>query len=361
MREIDETAVENIALGASLLGTGGGGDPYIGKLMALNAVRKYGPVKLISPDEVPDDALVVPTAMMGAPVVIVEKISNGSEYIRSFKGLEKLLGEKIYGTLPIEAGGVNSMIPIAVASQLGIPLIDVDGMGRAFPELQMVTFHLHGIPASPMVLTDEKGNNVILEAVTNNDAESIARTVTVQMGGGAMVSIYAMSGKQMKTSGIHDILTYSENIGTILSNARKLNQNPVADILKATNGFELFKGKISDVERRLEGGFNKGLAAIEGTEKFNGQKMEVDFQNENLIARVDGDFRAMTPDLICIVDLDTTIPVTTEALKYGRRVLVLGLPCDRQWRTDRGLETVGPRYFGYDIDYIEIENLAEGR
>lgn len=360
MREIDETAIENIALGASLLGTGGGGDPYIGKLMALSAVRKYGPVKMISPDEVPDDALVVPSAMMGAPVVIVEKIPNGSEYIKSFKGLENLLGKKIYGTLPIEAGGVNSMIPIAVAAQLGIPLIDADGMGRAFPELQMVTFHLEGIPASPMVLTDEKGNNVILEAVTNNEAEGFARVITVQMGGSAMISIYAMTGRQLKDSAIPNILTYSENIGKMLSKARQENKNPVEEVLKVTDGYALFKGKISDVERRLEAGFNKGLAKIEGIEEFNGQKMEIDFQNENLIARVDGKVKAMTPDLICIVDFDTTIPVTTEALKYGRRVLVLGLPCDKRWRTPKGIETVGPRYFGYDIDYTEIEKMAEG-
>jgi len=53
MRKIDEITIENIALGASLLGTGGGGDPYIGKLIALSAVKKYGPVKLNSPRESP--------------------------------------------------------------------------------------------------------------------------------------------------------------------------------------------------------------------------------------------------------------------------------------------------------------------
>jgi uncharacterized protein len=360
MRIIGESEIENIALGASLLGTGGGGDPYIGKLMALSAVRKYGPVKLVSLDDVSDEAIVVPTAMMGAPVVMIEKIPNGSEYIKSFNGLGNLLGKEIYGTMPIEAGGINSMIPIAVAAQLGIPLIDVDGMGRAFPELQMVTFHLNGIPASPMVLTDEKGNNLILEAVTNNEAESFARVVTVQMGGAAMISIYSMTGKQLRESGIPDILTYSENLGKILSNARKESRNPVRDILKVTNGYELFKGKISDVERRLEGGFNRGLAVIEGMAEFNGKKMEVAFQNENLIAKVDSEVIAMTPDLICIVDLDTTIPVTTETLKYGRRVLVLGLPCDKRWRTPKGIETVGPRYFGYDVDYIEIGKIVKG-
>lgn len=46
MRYLDEQAIENIAIGAAFLGTGGGGDPYIGKMMALTAIKKHGPIKL---------------------------------------------------------------------------------------------------------------------------------------------------------------------------------------------------------------------------------------------------------------------------------------------------------------------------
>ena len=101
-------------------------------------------------EDVPDDALVVPAAMMGAPTVLVEKIPNGNEFVKAFEELGSFLGKKVYATFPIEAGGVNSMIPIAVAANLGLPIVDCDGMGRAFPELQMVTFHLYGQTASPM-------------------------------------------------------------------------------------------------------------------------------------------------------------------------------------------------------------------
>lgn len=38
------------------------------------------------------------------------------------------------------------MLPFALAARRGLPVIDADGMGRAFPELQMVTFYLDGIP-----------------------------------------------------------------------------------------------------------------------------------------------------------------------------------------------------------------------
>ena len=77
MRILEIKHIEDIALGASLLGAGGGGDPYIGKLMAMGALKKYGPVTLLDPDEVPDDALILPMAMMGAPTVLVEKAANG--------------------------------------------------------------------------------------------------------------------------------------------------------------------------------------------------------------------------------------------------------------------------------------------
>src|SRR4051794_36861860 len=73
-RTISADDLDDIALGAAVLGTGGGGDPYIGKLMAARALRDHGPVQLIHPDELDDDALVIPVGMMGAPTVMVEKL-----------------------------------------------------------------------------------------------------------------------------------------------------------------------------------------------------------------------------------------------------------------------------------------------
>lgn len=73
MRKIGIKEIEDIALGAALLGAGGGGDPYVGKLVAMGAVKECGEVTLLDPDEIPDDALVVPIAMMGAPTVLAER------------------------------------------------------------------------------------------------------------------------------------------------------------------------------------------------------------------------------------------------------------------------------------------------
>ena len=359
MRKIGIPEIEDIALGAALLGAGGGGDPYVGKLVAIGAVRECGEVTLLDPDEVPDDALVVPIAMMGAPTVLAEKAIGGSEYQRLYEMVSRFFGKKIHAFMPIEAGGVNSMLPIAAAARLGLPLVDVDGMGRAFPELQMVTFTIGGISATPMALTDEKGNSVIFETITNKWTEELARSVTMSCGGSVSVSLYPMSGAQMKEYGVRGIVTRSQKLGEAIRTV-KTAADPEAFFLEFTGGHKLFKGKIVDVLRETRGGFNFGKVVLEGIADCRGGSAWVEFQNENLTATVNGELLATTPDLICLVDTETFAPVTTDALKYGKRVMVMGLPCFPLWRTPEGLALVGPRYFGVDTDYIPLEERCKG-
>ena len=60
------------------------------------------------------------------------------------------------------------------------------------------------------------------------------------------------------------------------------------------------------------------------------------------------------PDLICVVDTERGEPITTELLRYGFRVTVLGMPAPRLWTTFEGLEVAGPRALGYDLDYTPV-------
>lgn len=361
MRKIGIPEIEDIALGAALLGAGGGGDPYVGKLVAIGAVQECGPVTLLDPDEVPDDALVVPIAMMGAPTVLAEKAIGGDEYKTLYDIVSTFYGKPIYAFMPIEAGGVNSMLPIAAAARLGLPLVDCDGMGRAFPELQMVTFTIGGASATPMALVDEKGNSVIFRTVTNKWTEELARAVTMSCGGSVSISLYAMEGRFMKEYGVHNIVTRSERLGSAIRKVKEVtDQTPEEAFLSITEGFKLFKGKISDVLREVRGGFNFGKVVLEGIGDYKGQSAYVEFQNENLTAVVDGEMLATTPDLICLVDTETFTPVPTDALKYGKRVMVVGLKCFPLWRSKEGLDLVGPRYFGVDTDYIPLEERCKG-
>ncbi len=310
MTLLDHEALEEIALGATVLGTGGGGDPTLGKLMAQQVVARHGPVQLLPLDEVPNDGWIIPTAMMGAPTVLVEKIPSGTEVLDAFKMLERRLQCRAVATVSAEAGGVNSMIPMVVAANLGVPIVDADGMGRAFPEIQMVTPTLHGVSATPMSLADEKGNQVLLETPDNFWTERLARAVTIQMGCSACIALYAMQGATAKKVLVPSTISLA------------------LDII--------------------------------GTGRDVGVQCKISFQNENLVFWRDGQPEVTVPDLITVVDEQTGLPITTEALKYGLRVVVLGIPCHSQWRTPAGLALVGPRYFGYEIEYVPLENDERG-
>ncbi|HEX6288900.1 MAG TPA: DUF917 domain-containing protein [Herpetosiphonaceae bacterium] len=361
MRMITAADLEEIALGAAVLGTGGGGDPYIGKLLAIEAIRRHGPVRLLDVDALDDDDLIVPTAMMGAPSVMVEKIPRGDEIIHAFQTMEHFLGRKITATMSIEAGGLNSTTPFSLAAALGLPLVDADGMGRAFPEIPMVTLGIDGISASPFTLADEKGNTLVINTSDNHWTERFARTASIEMGCSAMLACFPMTGRQLKQSAVPGTISLCQRIGRAIREAHQRKHNPIDAVLGVTGGYRLFRGKIADIQRRTVRGFTRGDALITGGEGYAEQECQIQFQNEYLVARTATDVLASSPDLITILDAETGEPITTEALRYGFRVDVLGIPCDRRWRTPRGLELVGPQYFGYDFAYVPLEDRVAAR
>ncbi len=351
LRMIGVPDLDDIATGGAILGTGGGGDPYIGKLMAQEAIRSHGPVMLVDVDGFSDDALIAPVCMMGAPTVMTEKLPQGDEIVIALRKLEKFMGRKVDGLLCGEAGGINSTTPFVAAAATGLPLIDGDGMGRAFPELQMTTFGMHGVSATPMVLSDDKGNSVVIETISNRWTERLARSATVDMGGSALLAFYPMDGAAAKASTVRGTLTLCADLGRKLREARARHEDPVEAIRAALGAEVIFNGRVKDVLRRTVGGFARGEADIEGLHAFRGRRLRLAFQNEFLIAERDGAPLVTTPDLITLLESETGAPVTADAMRYGIRVAALAFPCAPAWRTPQGLVLVGPRYFGYDLDY----------
>jgi hypothetical protein len=361
LRLVDERQLTDIALGAGILGTGGGGDPYIGTLLAREAIREHGPVEVVDLDEVPDDAFVIPSAMMGAPTVMVEKLPSGDEVVTAFRKLEHHLGRRATHTMPIEIGGLNSIIPFCLAARERLPVIDADLMGRAFPELQMCMPTLFGGKAAPMAIADDKGNASIIDAIDNRWTERLARSQTIDMGCAALIGLYPLAAERLRECTIPNTLRTAEELGRLVRETREAHGDPAAVVPEYLGGHRLFQGKVVDVHRRTEGGFARAEVRVEGLHHDAGATLRLQTQNEHLVAERDGEVLASVPDLIMVLDSDTGQPITTEDLRYGFRVTVIAAPCDPRWRTPAGLEIVGPRYFGYDFDFVPIEERFAGR
>jgi DUF917 family protein len=116
----------------------------------------------------------------------------------------------------------------------------------------------------------------------------------------------------------------------------------------------LFAGKVADVERRTVDGFARGSARFVS---FDGSStLRTAFQNETLVAEVDGEVRCIVPDLICVLEAESGEPITTETLRYGQRVVVVGISTPEMMRTPEALAVFGPACFGLAEGFRPVED-----
>ncbi|WP_028035455.1 DUF917 domain-containing protein [Chelativorans sp. J32] len=360
MAYITNQDIEDLSVGAALLGTGGGGDPYIGKLMARAALEKYGQVDLLPLDKVPDGMNLVACGAMGAPTILIEKMPSGDEIGLALRTYERRTGRKVDAIIPFEAGGINSMMPIMLAAEARLPVIDADGMGRAFPQLEMETFNVYGVPASPVALADEQGNAVIVETKDAAKAEFLARGVTIRMGGQSYLVNYGMDGATARRVSVPGTMSLAIGIGRTLREAAAGHRDPLDALISffRTTHYEtarvIASGKVVDVSRREQNGWSVGVVTIEPFDASR-RPVTIQIQNENLIAEEDDKVLAIVPDLICVLEADTAMPITTERLRYGQRVNVLGIKVPPIMRTPEALDVFGPAAFGLKKPYAPLE------
>jgi DUF917 family protein len=355
--QIDATNVRAMALGCSILGAGGGGDTAIGVLAALQAIEDFGPVDVVDLDDLEDDALVMPCGGIGAPLIWIEKIDRGDEIERLIPVVERIHGATVVALMSAEIGGSNGISPVAWAARSGLPVLDADGMGRAFPEVPQVTMEVAGISANPAVMTDERGNVVVFEGIDGAWMERMERSMAVEFGGQAYSSEYQMTVRQAKTATARGTVGLAIRLGEVVLGAE---HDPVRALADEVRAAVLIEGKVVDVERRVTGGFVRGSATIDGLGDDGGRTLRLEIQNENLVALDDGRVLAMVPDIITVLDTQTARAIHTERLRYGQRVSVIAFPCDPIWRTERGLELAGPVAFGYDLEYVPVETIHGG-
>lgn len=356
--------LQDIATGATFLGTGGGGDPYIGRLLAQNAIEQFGMPEIVDPDDLADDALVFTIAMLGAPTVLAEKAACGDDIDLAVRRLTQRVGRAPDALVGIEIGGLNSLLPVMAAARLGLPLIDADGMGRAFPEIQMVTFNVYGVPCTPLSVTDDHLTSLIVDTADAKSAENIVRVAAMHLGLSVILSSYPMSGADLKRTAVKGTLTLALEIGRAIKRGRAEGRpiDTLIEYLRTTPYYNvckvLFDGKVIDIKRETTGGFNIGKCTMMSLGDSSNE-MELTFQNEHLIARMDGKTKCIVPDLICLVDRETAEPVPVEDLKYGQRLKVIATSAAPIMRTAESLAVFGPQAFGIDEAFVPLEDIAD--
>ena len=355
MRPVGGDEIESLAIGAWILGTGGGGSPYLALLNMRQLYRNGVACRLMDASELADDDLVAVVSNMGAPLVGQERLTDPKTMALAVTMMEEYLGRKFRAVMSLEIGGGNSIQPFMAAAMLDLPVIDGDCMGRAFPEAQMTSFAIHDLRMYPLMLVDVRDNAVIVaQAASWKWMERLSRKACVEVGSIASTCKAPRTGKEVKECGILYSTTKAIRLGQTVQDARRRHQDPVQALVDAEGGRLLFRGKMRDVARRTTEGFLRGTAKLDGLDDFRGSSFELAFQNEFAVGWLDGRPRVMTPDLICVLDSVSGDAIGTETLRYGQRVSVIALPAPPVLLTPKGLEHVGPRAFGYDLEFKSV-------
>jgi DUF917 family protein len=363
VREIEPDELEPLATGAWILGAGGGGSPYCGYLNIKNLYGEGVRVRLIDAMDLDDDDLVAVVSNMGAPLVGQERLSDPAFAARPVSMMEDHLGQKFRAVMSVEIGGGNAIQPLLVAAVTELPVVDADAMGRAFHEAQMTSFAICDLRPYPLTLADIRDNEVIIpRAASWKWMERLSRKACTEVGSIAATCKAPRTGHEVKSCGILYTVTQAIAIGRAVQAARKAHRDPIEAILEHQRGKLLFRGKVQDMARRTTEGFLRGRAEFVGHDEFRDRRFALDFQNEWLIGRLDDRPLVTVPDIVCVIDTNSGEAIGTEVLRYGQRVTIIALPAPAILSTSQGLRYVGPRAFGYDLDFRSLfPGPAEGR
>ncbi len=363
--------ISALALGSSVLACGGGGNPYYGQLIARQIICEKS-IDVIGIDELDPDALVVFSSIMGAPLVGIEKPPSLIALRAGFDVVQRSLGNRIGAFVAVEVGGIQSVLPLLLAGLTGRPILDGDGMGRAFPEAQMCTFLLYGMtPGLPFAMSDDHGLLWRLPAlpirlgrgriggtgrggrVVGLAIERAFRRYCARKGGWIYFTVTIDHASLQRTL-VRGSIRLALDLGRAVESARRSGDDPIGAIVRVAGGRLLFRGKIVDVERRFRGGHDWGTVRLEGLDADHGRYADVAFKNEYLILRIDEQVALTVPDLITLVETDAGTPITTEVIRTGLRVSVLGMRSTELYHTPEALRVVGPSAFGYDLAFVPL-------
>ena len=361
MRELTRREVDDILVGAAVLGCGGGGELAEGREELRRVYDAGRAVTIAAPDELDDDAVVCTPYGVGGLVAgdwaEYEGLARTTEHpgALAVRALAEHLGADIGALITGELGGTSIADAFVPAALLGLPVVDADPVGRAVPELEQSLFFVHGLPIAPQAVVNEVGDTLVVNRVASDGrAEVLVRALAVASRNLVWVADHALPWRRMRPAVISGAIGWAGSVGRALREARAAGADVPAAVAAAAGGTVLFRGRVTAAPWEERDGFTWGETELAGEGPDAGSSYRLWFKNENLLAWRDGVPDVTCPDLLCCLAAGDGEPVTNPRHEPGAAVAVVGVPCAPAWEAERGLSVLGPRHFGFDVDRVPL-------
>lgn len=285
---------------------------------------QLGLPRLVALDDVPDEALVLTVAAVGAPAAR-DSFVTPMDYVRAVELAGETLDAPVFGLVTNENGGLATVNGWLQGVVLDLPVIDAPCNGRAHPTGVMGAIGLHRTPGyvarqAAVGGGAARGRRISLVVTgTLQACDTLVRQAAVEAGGLVAVARNPVTAAYMRGRAAAGAISQAIDIGARIAAARDSGEGPEAVALAsagAVGGEVVARGRVSHVDLKTEGGFDSGIVIVD-------DRVELTFWNEYMTLEIDGSRTATFPDLIATLGGTTGLPVTSAEVEKGAEVFVL--------------------------------------
>ncbi|NIQ06266.1 MAG: DUF917 family protein, partial [Candidatus Korarchaeota archaeon] len=174
MRVLRKQEIEDLLVGAKILGCGGGGEIEWARPLIEEVYAKGKEFKLLDSNDLPDEEISIIVGAVGGGVskevrerlVDLEKMDASPELVAK-NLLSEYIGKEPYAYLASEIGAGNTIVPMYVAAMTDSFAVDADCCGRAKPEISISTTNVMGLTVTPLTIVSPFGDTMILKEAVN--------------------------------------------------------------------------------------------------------------------------------------------------------------------------------------------------
>lgn len=343
----------------------------------VSLLERNGPVPLVRPTAMAPDTRCAAVCVIGSGAAMADLPPTGDEFALAVRELAAMTGAGFGAIYPLAAATVSAVVPVAVASQLGVPLLDADGEGRTFALIHHTAMHLAGVPATPLVVRGVTGESVGINVLASARVDTLLRSNVEVLGGWAALAGYPSTAAELRTAALTGTVSRLLNVGRLLLDSTGTDEL-VARLAAVTGCRRLGRGRIAELEHLSRpadlmnpahpstvvvdgvsgggesgggGGGGKGGGGGGGGGYSRGRMFRLELRSEIVAVFADGELVAAAPDLISLVNVQYGEVATLDSLEPGDLVDILLMPADAVWYSAEGLAMVGPASHGIPLDH----------
>jgi uncharacterized protein len=315
-------------------------------------LERNGPVSLRRVEAVAPETPCVAVCVIGSGTALADLPPSGDEFALAVRRIERLQRVRFGAVYPLAAATVSALVPVVVASQLGVPLIDADGMGQVFALIHQTAMHLAGVSPTPLVVQGATGESVLVEVSAAPRADRLLRANVDTLGGWAALAGYPTNAGALRRATLPGTVSRLINVGRLL--LERTDPDLFVRRLTAVTACErIGRGRIVELEH-LSRPNDVTVPAHPSSvviEEIGGRlrQLRIELRSEIVAVFADGSLVAAAPDLVCLVDVSRGELATLDSLEPGGLLDVLVTPANAVWYSPEGLAMVGPESHGIHL------------